>query len=83
MKIKRVKVTQASQRTYWYAKNIGQEFYVSYAGNHFDVLKYKVIPIGDHNHESLPNYLDKNDVEVLEEFDGNIIEKISISICRN
>ena len=83
MKIKLVKVTQASQRTYWYANKIGYEFYVYQEGPNLDVLKYKVIPVGDYNPKSLPSYLDENDIEILEEFDGNIIEKISISICRN
>ncbi len=83
MKIKRVKVTRASLSTYWYTKNVGQEFYVA-PFNMFDsTFKYRVIEIGLYDFQQTPRYFDYDDVDVLEEFEGEVIEQTIISIRRH
>jgi hypothetical protein len=71
MKIKKVKIIKASLNTYWYAKNIGEEFYT---------VDSFVIHTGLHEGKRL--WLDEKDIEVIEEFEGKTVNKILTIIER-
>ncbi|MGL4557082.1 MAG: hypothetical protein ACRCV5_06245 [Afipia sp.] len=82
MQIKRVKVTKADQQSYWYADKIGQEFHIFEVGYGLDRWRYMVIHAGTHDSRPTPCYLDEGDVDVLEVFDAEVVEQVTISIQR-
>lgn len=82
MKIKRVRVIK-SKKIYWYSNKIGEEFYVEDCFREHAFLpkwkSYRVIPFGTHKGGSPERrYLYVDDVEVLEELDGKVIEITTI-----
>lgn len=82
MKIKRVRVTKSSSDAYWYLNKIGKEFYVFHTYPRLGDLKYKVIFVGTHEGRPMGHYIQKEDFEILEEFEGDVIETVTISIDR-
>lgn len=86
MQIKRVKVTKASSKCYWYADKIGNEFYVFNVGHDDDKFKHQVIRVGTYDSLDMSpqvSYLDTEDFEVIEVFDGEIVEQVITSIERS
>lgn len=83
MNIKRVKITSATLDTYWYKENVGQELYVTSFDMFDNSFKYRVIETGLHDDKKTPRYLEYGDVEVIEEFEGDVIEQTIISIRRH
>lgn len=79
MRIQRARITKASLPTYWYADRIGDEFYIT----RFYYRKPTIIPVGVHEERPVDHYLEPEDFEVLEEFHGEVMETVSISIHRN
>ena len=82
MQIKRVRVTKADQKSYWYADKVGQEFHVFEVGYGLDRWRYMVIHTGTHDSRPTPCYLDEGDFDVLEVFDAEVVEQVTISIQR-
>lgn len=84
MQIKHVKVTKVGSRNYWYADKIGQEFHVfDVGGDPDDRFRHKVIQTGTFESHPVPmRYLDDEDFEVIEAFDGDVVEQLTISVRR-
>ncbi len=77
MLIRRVKVISAGMPSYWYARHIGEEFFVK---NQIDSDwndNYKVIPVGVDSNYGLC-YIEKGDVEIIEAFDGEVVTEIKV-----
>ena len=77
MLIRRVKVINAGMPSYWYARHIGEEFFVT---NHIDSDwndNYKVIPVGVDSDYGMC-YIEKGDVEIIEVFDGEVVTEIKV-----
>ena len=83
MKIKRVRITKSEYSTYWYADKIGNEFMVQELPTaEFDFsFRYRIIPVGTQQ-ASLAKYIQPDDCEIIEEFDGFVKEVITTSIIR-
>lgn len=83
MRLHRVKVISCAMRSYWYANSVGQEFTVTWAGGLLnDRLSYKVIYEGTFKERPCASYLQVSDCEVLETFEGRIVEQVIISVER-
>lgn len=87
MKIHRVRIKQANLHTYWYADKIGEEFYCKEVKGRIsrlydDHFHYEVIALGTFDGHPNVTYLDEDDVEILETFDGEVKEEVAISIER-
>ena len=77
MIIRRVKIISAGRPTYWYARHIGQEFFVT---NQIDSDwndNYKVIPVGVDSDYGMC-YIDKSDVEIIDVFQGEIVTEMRV-----
>jgi len=77
MIIRRVKIIRAEKPTYWYARHIGQEFFVT---NQIDLDwndNYKVIPVGVDSDYGMC-YIEKSDVEIIEAFQGEVVTEIRV-----
>ena len=77
MLIRRVKVINAGMPSYWYARHIGEEFFVK---NQIDSDwndNYQVIPVGVDSDYGMC-YIEKGDVEIIEEFQGEIVTEIRV-----
>jgi len=84
MQVKRVKITSALLDSYWYADKIGQEFYIfavsHVAGTWTSRQRYEIIQTGVHAIKPIRHYLDEGDFEVLDVFDADILEQVTIEI---
>ena len=83
MKILRVKIIGVSKSGYWYKDLIGKEVHVVedfVPENH--PFWYVVIPEGTHDHHPIKQRISVGDFEILEEYDGEVVERIVISIDR-
>ncbi len=77
MIIRRVKIISSGRPTYWYARHVGREFFVT---NQIDSDwndNYKVIPIGVDSDYGMC-YIEKGDVEIIEVFDGEVLTEIKV-----
>jgi len=77
MIIRRVKIIRAGRPTYWYARHIGKEFFVT---NQIDSDwndNYKVIPVGVDSDYGMC-YIEKGDVEFIESFKGEVVTEIRV-----
>ncbi len=88
MKVKRVKITSALLDSYWYADKIGQEFYI-FDFSHVEATvarkwtsrkRYEIIQTGTYAIRPMPHYIDEGDFEVLDVFDADILEQVTIEI---
>lgn len=77
-KIKRVRVTKANS---WYADKVGQEFFVT--ESQWTDSSYPVILTGYHDESPVPRCLAAGDFEILEEFDGRVVEQVVVAIVRD
>jgi len=84
MQVKRVKITSALLDSYWYADKIGQEFYIfdvsHVAGTWTSRQRYEIIQTGTYAMRPTPHYIDEGDFEVLDVFDADILEQVTIEI---
>ncbi len=84
MQVKRVKITSALLDSYWYADKIGQEFYIfdvsHVAGTWASRHRYEIIQTGTYAMRPIPHYIDEGDFEVLDVFDADILEQVTIEI---
>jgi hypothetical protein len=78
MKVKRVRIKKANLGTYWYANQIGEEFDI--IGYKDWKLRYQVIDVGTFNERPMPRYIEADDCEVVNEFDADILESVTITI---
>lgn len=78
MKIQRVRITKASNQA-WYWRDVGCEYFIDPRPWNDHV---KVIQVGRYDNTPSRKYLDLADYEVLEEFDGEVIDHHEISIKR-
>ena len=77
MIILRVKIISSRMPTYWYARHIGKEFFVTDPVDHDLNDNYKVIPVGvDSDYGRC--YIEKSDVEIIEVFNGEIVTEIRV-----
>lgn len=83
MKIFRVKVYKSKLPTYWYANKIGKEFLCEPTSSWNDDLFLRVIFEGEYDGSRVPCYLNMTDVDILEEFDGKIVETVNVKVVRN
>ena len=83
MKIKRVRVLQASKPSFWYADKIGEDFFAEEQPAFYSEWRYRVIPIGIHQEEPVARYLDEDDCEILDAFDGEIVKLVTMLIRNN
>ena len=67
MRVERVRITKAYLDSYWYADKIGQEFYI-FDGSHVAGTW------------ASPHYINEGDFEVLDVFDADILEQVTIEI---
>ncbi len=77
MIIRRVKIISAGMPSYWYARNVGEEFFVK---NQIDSDwndNYQVIPVGVDSDYGMC-YIEKGDVEIIEVFDGEVLTEIKV-----
>jgi len=77
-RIKRVRVTTPNA---WYTHKVGQELFV--VASPWSDTRYRVIPTGYHDRPPAPQSISVEDVEVLEEFDGKIVEQTVVAIERS
>jgi len=77
MLIRRVKIISAGMQTYWYANNIGEEFFVTNKIDSDWNDNYKVIPVGVDSDYGMC-YIEKSDVEIIESFNGDIVTEIRV-----
>ena len=77
MIIRRVKIISAGRPTYWYARHIGQEFFVTKQIDSDWNDNYKVIPVGVDSDYGMC-YIEKSDVEIIEEFGGEIVTEMRV-----
>ncbi len=83
MKILRVRIIKARHACFWYAPNIGEEFFVEDVDDkpHEESFwRYKIIPNGVFFQRPINKYIRNDDVEILEEFEGHIEESMILSI---
>lgn len=84
MRVERVRITKAYLDSYWYADKIGQEFYIfavsHVAGTWASRQRYEIIQTGVHAIKPISHYLDKGDFKVLDVFDADILEQVTIEI---
>lgn len=78
MIIRRVKIIGSGMPTYWYARHIGNDFFVSDPVDSDWNDNYKVIPVGVDSDYGMC-YIEKGDVEILESFEGEIVTEIRIA----
>lgn len=78
MIILRVKIISAGMPTYWYARYVGMELFVTNQINSDWNDNYKVIPVGVDSDYGMC-YIEKGDVEIIESFDGEIVTEIRIA----
>ena len=83
MQIKRVKITGAAQSSYWYADKVGDEFHVTEVGFRSDIWRNLVVFTGAFESRPPASYLTDGDFEVLEVFDGDVVEHVTISVVRD
>ncbi len=77
MIILRVKIISSGLPTYWYARHIGKEFFVTDQINSDWNDNYKVIPVGVDSDYGMC-YIDKSDVEIIEAFKGEVVTDIRV-----
>lgn len=77
MIIRRVKIISSGKPTYWYARHIGQEFFVTKQIDSDWNDNYKVIPVGVDSDYGMC-YIEKSDVEIIESFQGEIVTEIRV-----
>ena len=77
MIIRRVKIISSGMPTYWYARHIGAEFFVTDPVDHDLNDNYKVIPVGVDSDYGMC-YIDKSDVEIIEAFKGEVVTDIRV-----
>ncbi|GEM_PF-3404853 len=80
MQVKRVRITSAYLDSYWYADKIGQEVCILGIGYGTERQRYEVIQTGTYAMRPIPHYIDEGDFEVLDVFDAEVIEQVTISI---
>ena len=84
MKILKVRIINSHLPSYWYAKDIGKTFYV--VERHMENWliedsQYEAILPGEFHEEPIRSFINKKDVEIIEEFDGEVV--CTIEIRRN
>lgn len=77
MIIRRVKIISAGMPTYWYARHIGAEFFVTDPVDPDWNDNYKVIPVGVDSDYGMC-YIEKSDVEIIEVFNVEIVTEIRV-----
>ncbi len=77
MIIRRVKIISAGRPTYWYARHIGQEFFVTNKIDSDYNDNYRVIPVGVDSDYGMC-YIEKGDTEFIESFKGEIVTEIRV-----
>jgi len=77
-RIKRVRVTTPDS---WYTHMVGQEFFV--VESPWSDTRYRVIPTGYHDRPPVPQGISAEDCEVLEDFEGKIVEQTVVAIERS
>ena len=77
MIILRVKIISSGLPTYWYARHIGREFFVTNQIDSYRNDNYKVIPVGVDSDYGMC-YIEKSDVEIIEVFDGDVVTEIRV-----
>jgi hypothetical protein len=80
MRVERVRITKAYLDSYWYADKIGQEFCVFGFCYWQDRQRYEIIQTGTYAMKPTPHYIDEGDFEVLDVFDADILEQVTIEI---
>jgi len=77
MIIRRVKIISSGKPTYWYARHIGAEFFVTDPVDSDLNDNYKVIPVGVDSDYGMC-YIEKSDVEIIDVFQGEIVTEIRV-----
>ena len=77
MIIRRVKIISAGRPTYWYARHIGGEFFVTDPVDPDLNDNYKVTPVGVDSDYGMC-YIEKSDVEIIDVFQGEIVTEIRV-----
>ena len=83
MQLHRVKITKASQATYWYADKVGQERVVWCIDPYDPRFQFCVVFEGTHDSRPTNHYIDKEDLEIVETFQGSIKESVTIEVVRD
>lgn len=82
MKICKARITQCSGRLYWYRAMVGQDVFAIRQHGDSD-LGFRMIFVGAF--DSTPpssSYFNAKDLEIIEEFDGHIVERVTVEVVR-
>lgn len=79
MKICKLRIIDCSLSSYWYRNMVGQEVYASRGTGQFD---FREIHLGERDRNYSAGYFKENDITIIEEFDGELVETTVVSIVK-
>ena len=85
MKIYKARITQCSGWTYWYRGMVGKEVFTTRHRHSSDSFVFRMVFVGEFDRSTLPNeysYFSTTDLEIIEEFDGDIVERVKVEVVR-
>lgn len=82
MNICKARITQCSGRMYWYRAMVGKEVFVIRKHGDSD-FGFQMIFVGAFDSTpSSGSYFNEKDLEIIEEFDGDIVERVTVEVVR-